>query len=137
MFQIHKATAGPKLKKRKRKLSQNKLVYCRWRWGGGLGFSIFCCGLKMDCFCLVVKSCPTLCNPMDCSPPGSSVHGISQGKYWSGLPFPPPRSLPDPGIEPTSLALASGFFTTEPPGKPLKGRYLAFNPGFLAECSLA
>ena len=54
-----------------------------------------------------------------------------------GLPFPPPRGLPDPGIEPTSLALANGFFTTELPGKPLKGGYLAFNPGFLAECSLA
>ena len=53
------------------------------------------------------------------------------------MPFPPPRGLPDPGIEPTSLALANGFFTTELPGKPLKGGYLAFNPGFLAECSLA
>ena len=36
-------------------------------------------------------SCPTLCNPMDCSPPGSSVHGIFQEEYWSGLPFPTPR----------------------------------------------
>ena len=45
----------------------------------------------------------TLCNPADCSPPGSSVHGISQGqKYWSGLPFPPPADLPNPGIEPVS-----------------------------------
>ena len=32
------------------------------------------------CCCLVTKSCPTLCNPMDCSPPGSSVHGISQAR---------------------------------------------------------
>ena len=39
-------------------------------------------------------------------------------EYWSGLPFPPPQNLPDPGIEPTSLALAGGFFTTDPPGKP-------------------
>ena len=41
-------------------------------------------------------------------------------KYWSGLPFPPPRDLPDPGIEPgspVSPALAGGFSTTEPPGK--------------------
>ena len=36
----------------------------------------------------VTQSCPTLCDPMDCSPPGSSVHGILQAKYWSGLPFP-------------------------------------------------
>ena len=52
---------------------------------------------------------------MDCSPPGSSVHGISQdmNEYWSGLPFP------RPGIELMSPALANEFFTTELPGKPL------------------
>ena len=44
---------------------------------------------------------------------------ISRQKYWSGLPFPPPEDLPDPGIEPESPALAGKFFTTEPPGKPL------------------
>ena len=37
----------------------------------------------------------------------------------SGLPFPTPGDLPDPGIESTSRAMAGGFFTTEPPGKPL------------------
>ena len=41
---------------------------------------------------------------MNCSPPGSSVHGILQQKYWSGLPFPPPADLPDPGTEPVSPA---------------------------------
>ena len=41
-------------------------------------------------------------------------------KYWSGLPFPPPGGLSNPGIKPTSLALAGGFFfTAERPGKPL------------------
>ena len=52
---------------------------------------------------------------------GSSVHGIFQARYWSGLPFPTLGDLPDPGIEPTSLAtpaLAGRFFTTVPPGKP-------------------
>ena len=47
--------------------------------------------------------------------------GFSRQDYWSGLPFPPPRDLPDPRIEPTSPvspALAGRFFTTEPPGKP-------------------
>ena len=39
-------------------------------------------------------------------------------EYWSGLPFPSPGHLPDPGTEPKSPALAGGFFTTEPPGKP-------------------
>ena len=63
---------------------------------------------------LVGKSlqfCLTLCNPVDCSPPGSSVHGILP--QWSGLPCPPPGDLPDPGIEPVSLtsqALAGRFF---------------------------
>ena len=43
--------------------------------------------------------------------------GFSRQEYWSGLPFPPPGDLPNPGIEPMSPALAGGFFTTEPPGK--------------------
>ena len=44
--------------------------------------------------------------------------GFPQQEYWSGLPFPPPGDIPNPGIEPASPALAGGFFTTEPPGKP-------------------
>ena len=47
--------------------------------------------------------------------------GFSRQEYWSGLPFPPPSDLPDPGIKtmsPASPALAGGFFTTETPGKP-------------------
>ena len=45
---------------------------------------------------------------------------FSRQEYWSGLPLPPPRDLPDPGIEPTSpvSCTAGRFFTTEPPGKP-------------------
>ena len=46
--------------------------------------------------------------------------GFSRQEYWSGLPFPSPGDLPDPGIEPMSPALAGGFFTTEPLGKPIK-----------------
>ena len=62
-----------------------------------------------------LQSCPTHCDPMDRSPPGSSGHGILQARYWSGVPRPPPGGLPDPRITPTSLmspALAGGFFTT-------------------------
>ena len=47
--------------------------------------------------------------------------GFSRQEYWSGLPFPPPGDLPNPGIEPVSPVspeLASAFFTTEPPGNP-------------------
>ena len=43
--------------------------------------------------------------------------GFPRQEYWSGLPFPSPGNLSDPGIEPTSPVLAGGFFTTEPSGK--------------------
>ena len=63
----------------------------------------------------LLQVCPTLCDPTDCSPPGSSVCEIFQVEHWSGLAFPTPGDLPDPGIEPMSLtspALAGRFFTT-------------------------
>ena len=56
----------------------------------------------------------TPCDPMETTRVSLSV-GFSRQEYWSGLPCPPPRRLPDPGIEHTSLAspaLAGGFFTT-------------------------
>ena len=46
---------------------------------------------------------------------------FSRQEYWSGLPFPSPGDLPDPGIKPVSPALVGGFYISEPPGKPLKG----------------
>ena len=68
--------------------------------------------------CLVTQSCVTLCNPMDCSPTGSSVHGDSPGKNTGmGLPCPPPGDLPDPGIEPRSPALQADSLPSDPPGK--------------------
>ena len=65
----------------------------------------------------VAQSCLTLCDPVDCSLPGSSLHGILQARLWSGLPFPSPGDLPNPGIEPGSLALQADALTSEPPGK--------------------
>ena len=65
--------------------------------------------------------CPTLCDPMNCSLPGSSVHGIFQARIVDGLPFTSLEDLSDSGIEPkthASNAFAGGFFTTEPPEKP-------------------
>ena len=53
--------------------------------------------------------------------------GIPRQEHWSGLLFPPPGYLPHPGIESISSALAGGFFTTEPPGKPIApGQQLTF-----------
>ena len=142
--------------------------------------------------CLVTQLCPTLCDPMDHSPPNSSIHGDSPGKntgvgchaflqgicptqgstqvsriaggfftilatkearvyivsvsrsvvsdsampwttayqaalslrfsrqgYWSGLPFPSPGHLPNPGIEPGSPALQADSLLTELQGKPM------------------
>ena len=52
----------------------------------------------------IAQSCPTLCDPMDCSLPGSSVHGIFQARVLE-LPFPFPGDLPDPGMKPRSPTL--------------------------------
>ena len=68
-------------------------------------------------FSSVAQSCLTLWDPRDCSPPGSSVHGILPARILSGLPFPSLEDLPDPGIEPGSPAWQGGFFTTEPQGR--------------------
>ena len=48
--------------------------------------------------------------------------GFSRREHWSGLPFPSPGDLPDPGIEPRSPALQADALTSEPPGKP--GEYM-------------
>ena len=63
-----------------------------------------------------LQSCPTLCDPIDGSPPGSPVLGFSRQEHWSGLPFPSPGDLPNQGIKPESPALQGRFFTIEPPG---------------------
>ena len=64
----------------------------------------------------VPQSCLTLCDPMDCSLPGFSSlsMGFFRQEYWSGLPFPSSRDLPDPGIEPESPALEANSSTSEP-----------------------
>ena len=71
--------------------------------GVGCHFLLQCKKVKSESE--VTQSCPTPSDPMDCSLPGSSVHGFSRQEYWSGVPLPSPP------------ALADGFFTTEPPGK--------------------
>ena len=66
------------------------------------------------CCCSVAKSSLTLCNPLDGSPPNSSVHGISQARILELLQFPSPGHLPDPEIEPAFPSLEGRFFTTDP-----------------------
>ena len=67
---------------------------------------------------LVTQSCPTLCNPVDNSLPGSFVHRILQARIleWVAIPFS--RDLPDPGMEPLSPTLQADSLPSELPGKP-------------------
>ena len=68
--------------------------------------------------CSIIQSCLTLCNPLDYSPTGSSVHGILQARIleWVAIPFSRGSSWPRDRTHVSSIAC--GFFTTEPPGKP-------------------
>ena len=78
---------------------------------------------KSQHFKICLIECLTLCDPMDCNPPGSFVHGDSPGKKMSGLPCPPPGNLANPGIEPGSPTLQADSLPSEPPWKP---HYLEF-----------
>ena len=72
----------------------------------------------------VSQSCPALYDPMNCSPPSFSVHGILQAIGWSGLPLSFPGDLPDPGIKPRSPVLQADSLPSEPPGKQCSAKYL-------------
>ena len=64
------------------------------------------------CDCeLVALLCLTLWDPLDCSPPTPPFIEFSRQEYWSRLPFPSPRNLPDPGMEPGSILDPGRFFT--------------------------
>ena len=66
----------------------------------------------------VAQSCPTLCDPWTVAYQAPPSMGFSRQGCWSGLPFPSPGDLPDPGIEPGSPALQADALPSEPPGKP-------------------
>ena len=70
-----------------------------------------------DMKCWLLKSCPALWDPVDCSPSDSSVHGILQAGRLEWLPLPSPGDLPHPRIEPGSSALLAVSLSSEPPGK--------------------
>ena len=98
--------------------------------------------------CLVGQSCPTLCDPMDCTCKAPSSmefprlfpvswlfprdFPVSQG-YCGGLPFPSPGDLPDPGTEP--LHWQVGSLTTEPPGNPLARLFSTLSCSLLVACT--
>ena len=82
-----------------------KLMQCN-------GSSVFMCCTEL------LQSCPALCDPIDCSLPGSSVHGILQAKILEWVAVPSSRGSSNPGIEPRSPALQADCLVSEPPGKP-------------------
>ena len=59
----------------------------------------------------VAQSCSTLCDPVAVAHQAPPPMGFSRQEYWSGLPFPSPGDLPDPGIESRSPALQAGALT--------------------------
>ena len=69
---------------------------------------------------LVTQSCPTLCNPMDFSPPGSSLHGILQARILERIAISSSRGFFQLRERTCISSIAGGFFTTEPQGNPLK-----------------
>ena len=80
----------------------------------------------LRCVCVLVsQSCRTLWNPVDCSLPGSSVHGILQARTLEWFSCPSPKELPNPGIELGSPAWQADSLPSEPPGSPvdLKSSY--------------
>ena len=74
----------------------------------------------------VAQSCPTLCDPMDGSPPSSSVHGIFQARVLEWVARPSSRASSQHRDQAWVSCIAGGFFTPEPPGKPLSGGWNFF-----------
>ena len=71
---------------------------------------------------IVSESCLTLVTPWTVSYQAPLSMGFSRQEYWSGLPFPSPGDLPNPGIEPGSPALRADALPSEPPGKTLRSK---------------
>ena len=82
------------------------LVKVKWKWS---------CSVMSDSL-----------RPVDCSPPGSSVHGILQARILEWVAIPSPGDLPDPGIEPRSPTLQADALTPAPPGKVTNGKFSSY-----------
>ena len=91
----------------------------------------------MVLLCSVTQSCPTLCNPMDCSHQAPLSMGSSRREDCSGLPRPPPGALPDPEVGPVppmSPALTDGFFTNRTTWDRLSFKYTMSRALFRGKC---
>ena len=74
------------------------------------------------------QSSPTLCNPRDCSPPSSSVHGIFQARILEWVTISYSRGSSQPRDQSRVSCTAAGFFTTKPPGKPMRAGVVVKSP---------
>ena len=85
-------------------------------------------GVSCAVLCSVAQSCLTLFDPMDCSPPGSSVHGILQARIleWVAMPPHPPGDLPNLGIEPRSPTLQVVLYCLSHQGSPRILEWVAY-----------
>ena len=81
--------------------------------------------------CLVTKSCSTLFDPIDCSPPGSSVHGISQARTLEGVAIPFSSGSSQCKSNLRLPCIAGRLFTAESPGKPLSGCFRRISESLL------
>ena len=75
------------------------------------------CKLYLSAHVQSLSHVPLFRDPMTVASQAAPSVGFPRQEYWSGLSFPSPRDLSNPGIKPESPALAGGFFTTEPPGR--------------------
>ena len=100
--------------------------------GVGCHFLLQCVKVKSESE--VSQSCLTPSDPMDCSLPGSSVHGICQARILEWLPSPSPGDLPNPEIKPRSSTLQADFLPSQPPEKTTE--HTAMNKLILKSCLL-
>ena len=94
-------------------LSKMKANWTEALWANTLTVDLIRWQLKV----FMAQSCLTLCDPTDCSPPASSVHGILQARILEWVASHSLGGLPDPGIEPKSSALQADSLLSEPPRK--------------------
>ena len=85
--------------------------------GVGCLFLLQC--MKVQSESKVAQLCLTICDPWTVAQQAPLSMRFSRQEYWSGLPFPSPGNLPNPGIEPRSPTLQADTLTSEPPGKPI------------------
>ena len=94
------------------------VMFSDWR----MNDQVSTCGeLNNASLCFIAQLCLTLCDPFDCSPPGSLVHGILRARVLEWVTMPSSRDLPNPGTELTSFVssvLAGGFFTSSTTWEP-------------------